>query len=104
LIGAIVDAMHEARKVMLVITEGYLKDSRCRFEMEQAVYKSCSAGHGVDDVIVVLLDESVGIQSLASLHRSLKLSNALRWVSTEESGKRLFWQQLKDRLTQDRQI
>jgi Leucine-rich repeat (LRR) protein len=102
LIGAIVDAMQKARKVMLVVTEGYLKENRCRFEMEQAVYKSCSSGHGVDDVIVVLFEESIGIQLLGSLHRSLKLNSALRWVPNEENGKRLFWRQLKDRLTQDR--
>ena len=102
LIGPIVDAMQKARKVMLVVTEGYLKDGRCCFEMEQAVFKSCSAGHGVDDVIAVLFDESVGIRELGSLHHRLELRRALHWTPNDENGRHLFWKELRDRLTADR--
>jgi hypothetical protein len=102
-IGAVIDAMQDSRKVMLVVTEGYLKDGKCCFEMEQAVHKSCCAQHGIDDVIVVLFDESLGVRLLSSLHQSLKLDKVLHWTPNDEDGKRLFWQQLKDRLRQDRQ-
>jgi hypothetical protein len=103
-IGVVIDAMRKARKVMLVVTNGYLKDSKCRYEMEYAVFKSVSADHGVDDVIAVLFEESVDVRLLSSLHRRLKLNEVLHWTPNDESGTRLFWEKLKDRLTQDRVI
>jgi Leucine-rich repeat (LRR) protein len=102
-IGPVIEAMRKARKVMLVVTDGYLKDGKCRFEMDYAVYKSLSADHGIDDVVAVLFDESIDVRLLSLLHRSLKLNKVLRWTPNDENGQHLFWQQLRDRLTQDQE-
>lgn len=100
-IGPVIEAMQRARKVMLVVTEGYLKGGKCRFEMDSAVFKSESDNHGNDEVIVVLFDKSIHVRLLKLLHGNLKLHEALRWTPNDENGKHLFWQQLKDRLTRD---
>ena len=86
---------------MLVVSEEYLQDARRQFEMDQAVYKSCMAGHGVNDVIVVLFDQLHDIRLLSCLRRGLTLNEALHWTPNNEDGRRLFWNQLHDRLTQN---
>lgn len=98
LIGSIVDAMFKARKILLVITDSYLKDSRRQFEMHQAIHRSVNAGHGIDDVIFVLFDDTLSFHQLSQLHPSLQVRSALRWTPRNADGQQLFWRQLRDRL------
>jgi len=96
-IGAIADAIHGSRKVMLIVSPEYVRDGRRAYEIEIAVDKSCRAHLQLADVLIVLLDKDAALRLPTALHRKVE-DDALEWTPDDSAGQALFWQRLHDQL------
>ncbi len=97
-IGSIAEAMYHSRKVLLVLTSGYLADSRRCYEIELALNSRAEKEGGVVGGIVLVLMDAEDVRLPKTLHPLLEQHRQLHWTPEDADGQRLFWEQLEEKL------
>ncbi|XP_013399952.1 toll-like receptor 4 [Lingula anatina] len=86
---AIVEAVDNSRKTVLVLSENFVLNSWCEFEFEM------SLARGYNSVIPVMFQTVPFDAMTKSLRKFIKARGYIKW-SDSEAGKRLFWKRLMD--------
>ncbi|XP_061163833.1 toll-like receptor 2 [Saccostrea echinata] len=91
IIDNITENIHGSRKVVLLLTNNFVRSRWCTFEMTLA--QALDVEGGRSSLVVVML-ENIEIQNMCnSLHILLKTTTFLEWP-TDKSVRELFWRRL----------
>ncbi|XP_023933049.1 toll-like receptor 4 [Lingula anatina] len=86
---AIVEAVDNSRKTVLVLSENFVLNSWCEFEFEM------SLARGYNTVIPVMFETVPFGDMTKSLRKFIKAKGYIKWTGSQE-GQRLFWKRLMD--------
>lgn len=90
------ESIHKSKKIMLVVSDEYLRDGRRRFEIEWAISSCTEKRLRLDDsIIVVCLEPDVDVKVPARLLPICR-NQGLEWTPQDEAGQQLFWHKLAE--------
>ena len=95
LLNAIADSIRRSRKAITVLSENFVDDEMCHFQLQMAQMRLLHEGQDV--IILILLQEIRDIKLTLLLRKILCKKNYYKWPQ-DNIGRNLFWRCLREEL------